>query len=209
MSRPVPQEITDLEVLKALAFPRRQKIIAHLAAHGPATSATLARALDLNTGATSYHLRELARLGFVEEIPERARGRERWWRAVRGDRRFPPRSRQSPQMRAVFDQINRMTFEADFELFARYQLRRDELGEWGDALRFSRSILHLTFEEVREFFEEYIRLVNRFSRADVPADARPVFAGFLTFPALPDDAGAGTETPADVREDTGDGTDTA
>ncbi|WP_433262166.1 helix-turn-helix domain-containing protein [Actinosynnema sp. CS-041913] len=59
---------------------------------GPATSASLARALDLNTGATSYDLRELARHGFVEEMPDRAHGRERWWRAVPADIRFPRRS---------------------------------------------------------------------------------------------------------------------
>jgi predicted ArsR family transcriptional regulator len=77
MSPPVPQEINDLEVLKSLAHPRRQRIIEYLAMHGPATSASLARALGLNTGATSYHLRELAKHGFVEDVPEKAHGRER------------------------------------------------------------------------------------------------------------------------------------
>ncbi|GLY89888.1 ArsR/SmtB family transcription factor [Actinoallomurus iriomotensis] len=186
---PEPQEINDLEVLKALAHPRRQKMLEHLALHGPATSASLARALDLNTGATSYHLRELARHGFVEELADRAHGRERWWRAVPGDRRFPPPSRQSPQVRAALDQLNRMAFDADVEAFGRFLGRRGFLGEWGDAVPYSRSLLHLTLDEVREFFEEYIRLVNRFKRdpGDVPEDARPVYARFLAFPATADE----------------------
>ncbi|MBC6456527.1 helix-turn-helix domain-containing protein [Actinomadura sp. HBU206391] len=184
----MPQEINDLEVLKSLTHPRRQKIIEELALHGPATSATLARALALNTGATSYHLRELAKHGFVEEMPEKAHGRERWWRAVRGDRRFPPYSRQSPEMRAVLDEMNSMSFEADFEQFARFQLQREQMGEWADAVPYSRSVLHLTLDELRAFFEEYIKLVNRFKRdgAEIPGDARPVSARFLAFPA-PDD----------------------
>ncbi|GAA4504657.1 helix-turn-helix domain-containing protein [Actinoallomurus oryzae] len=186
---PEPQEINDLEALKALAHPRRQKMLEHLALHGPATSASLARALGLNTGATSYHLRELAKHGFVEELADKAHGRERWWRAVPGDRRFPPRSRQSPQVRAALDQMNRMTFDADVEAFSRFLSRRESLGEWADAAPYSRSLLHLTLDEVREFFEEYIRLVNRFKRdaGDVPEDARPVYARFLAFPAIDPD----------------------
>ncbi|HEY7484344.1 MAG TPA: helix-turn-helix domain-containing protein [Streptosporangiaceae bacterium] len=190
MGSPIPQEINDLEVLKALANPRRQKIVEHLAMHGPATSASLARALDLNTGATSYHLRELAKHGFVEEVAERSHGRERWWRAVRGDRRFPPHSRQTPEMRAVLDEMNRVSLDADLELFARFQARRMEMGPWADAAPYSRSVLHLTVEEVREFFEEYIKLVNRFKGdgEDAPDTARPVYARLLVFPA-PDEPG--------------------
>lgn len=180
-----PHEINDLEVLKALAHPRRQRIVEHLALHGPVTSASLARDLGLNTGATSYHLRELAKHGFIEEVPEKAHGRERWWRAVRGDRRFPPHSRQSPEIRAVLDEMNRMSFDADFELFARFQAQRERMGEWADAAPYSRSVLRLTVAEVREFFEEYIKLVNRFKRDDeeAPEGARPIFARFLAFPA--------------------------
>jgi len=184
-----PQEINDLEVLKALAHPRRQRIIEHLALHGPVTSASLARDLGLNTGATSYHLRELAKHGFVEEVPEKAHGRERWWRAVRGDRRFPPHSRQSPEIRAVLDAMNRMTFAADFERYARFQDERERMGEWADAAPYSRSVLHLTVEEVRAFFEGYIELVNRFKRDgdEAPEGTRPVSALFLAFPAPGDD----------------------
>ncbi|XVQ15589.1 hypothetical protein ACQP1W_24580 [Spirillospora sp. CA-255316] len=58
------------------------------------TLKALAGALDLNTGATSYHLREPARRGFVQDVPERARRRERWWRAAHRDLRFPRCSEQ-------------------------------------------------------------------------------------------------------------------
>ncbi|MBW5422155.1 helix-turn-helix domain-containing protein [Streptomyces sp. BG9H] len=161
-------------------------MLQHLTVHGPATSATLARALGLNTGATSYHLRELARYGFVEETPGSGRGRERWWRAVPGDRRFPPRSAQSPETRRVMDRLNHLSYAADLDLFER--LQRDggaELGEWADAFPFSRGTIRLTLPELREFFEEYIALLNRYKRpaADTPADARTVLTRFLAFPA--------------------------
>lgn len=182
-----PQEITDLEALKALAHPRRQAMLQHLELHGPATSATLARALDLNTGATSYHLRELARHGFVQDIPERAQGRERWWRAVRRDLRFPRRSRQDPRTRAVVDEMNRLAFASDLELFARAQLDADERGDWADALPCSRGTIHVTPGELRDFFEEYIALLNRYKRpeGELPPGARTMLTRFLAFPAPP------------------------
>jgi DNA-binding transcriptional ArsR family regulator len=47
-----------------------------------ATATTLAARLSETSGATSYHLRQLARHGFIEELP--VSGRERWWRLVPG-----------------------------------------------------------------------------------------------------------------------------
>ena len=181
-----PEELGDLRVLKALAQPRRQQMLQHLTVHGPATSATLARALGLNTGATSYHLRELARYGFVEETEGAGHGRERWWRAIPGDRRFPPRSRQNAETRLVMDELHHLSYAADLETFE--QLQRDggaELGEWADAFPYSRGTIRLTLPELREFFEEYIALLNRYKRPDTetPADARTVLTRLLVFPA--------------------------
>ncbi|MGW5867979.1 ArsR/SmtB family transcription factor [Streptomyces sp. NPDC055239] len=187
-----PEELSDLRVLKALAQPRRQQMLQHLTAHGPATSATLAKALGLNTGATSYHLRELARYGFVEETEGAGadagagHGRERWWRAVPGDRRFPPRSRQNAETLLVMDELNHLSYAADLELFE--QLQREggaEPGEWADAFPYSRGTIRLTLPELREFFEEYIALLNRYKRpdTDTPADARTVLTRLLAFPA--------------------------
>src|ERR1700739_1254294 len=64
------------------ANPLRRRILSHLQQHREANSTSLARALGESTGTTSYHLRRLAEQGFVEEIPEKSGGRERWWRAL-------------------------------------------------------------------------------------------------------------------------------
>ncbi|MFI1211353.1 ArsR/SmtB family transcription factor [Streptomyces sp. NPDC020802] len=217
-----PGEISDLGALRALAHPRRQSVLQHLTVHGPATSATLARALQLNTGATSYHLRELARYGFVEETGANGRGRERWWRAVPGDRRFPPRSRQSPEMRLVMDELNHHAYAADLELFE--QLQRAAGDEpWADAFPYSRGTMRLTLPELRAFFEEYIALLNRYKRpgADTPPGARTVLTRFLAFPAQadtardltpgdpPDDEDNGVEGPGNRNSGDGDNEDQA
>ncbi|WP_329176455.1 ArsR/SmtB family transcription factor [Streptomyces sp. NBC_01477] len=202
-------ELGDLATLKALAHPRRQAVFQHLALHGPATSTMLARDLGLNTGATSYHLRELARYGFVEETDgEPGTHRERWWRMVPGDRRFPPRSRQSPEMRYVMDELNHHAYAGDLELFERLQ-RDAEDGPWADAFLCSRGSIRLTLPELTTFFEEYIALLNRYKRpeSETPPGARTLLTRFLGFPAperAGDDSGPETgpehETAHDGRE---------
>jgi DNA-binding transcriptional ArsR family regulator len=174
-------DLSDLDTIRALAHPRRQRMLQHLGLHGPMTSAGLARALGLNTGATSYHLRELAKIGFVEEVPNLAHGRERWWRAPRRDLRLPPRSTQNPALRSVLDEAVRQELADDFDEFLRYQLG-DDAG-WVDAALSSRSAIALAADEVTEFFDAYVALLNRYrQRTEAPADARTVAIRLLVFP---------------------------
>lgn len=76
--------ISDVRSMRAMAHPLRMKIVGSLRLDGPATASMLARRLDTDSGQASFHLRQLARAGFVEDAPELGkgpRGRERWWRA--------------------------------------------------------------------------------------------------------------------------------
>jgi DNA-binding transcriptional ArsR family regulator len=68
--------------LRTLAHPLRSRLLGALRFHGPATSTALAARLGTNSGATSYHLRQLAEVGLVEDDEERSNGRDRWWRAA-------------------------------------------------------------------------------------------------------------------------------
>jgi DNA-binding transcriptional ArsR family regulator len=80
----------DAAALKALAHPLRVQILRVLELRERASVTTLAAELGESTGATSYHLRQLARHGFVEETDaaapaapdgRRAAGRrQRFWR---------------------------------------------------------------------------------------------------------------------------------
>lgn len=72
----------DIAGLRALSHPVRLRMLGLLRTEGPATATTLAQRLDLNTGATSYHLRQLAQHGFISEDTERGNARDRWWRAA-------------------------------------------------------------------------------------------------------------------------------
>ncbi|MBB1244094.1 helix-turn-helix domain-containing protein [Streptomyces durbertensis] len=72
----------DARSLRGLAHPLRMRLLKALRQAGPATASQLAERFGESSGATSYHLRQLAEHGFVEDAPEFGKGRERWWRAV-------------------------------------------------------------------------------------------------------------------------------
>ncbi|MFJ8211874.1 ArsR/SmtB family transcription factor [Streptomyces sp. NPDC096033] len=83
-SRPKQPAVKTLDArsLRGLAHPLRMRMLAALRHEGPATASQLAEQLGESSGATSYHLRQLAAHGFVEDAPGHGKGRERWWRAV-------------------------------------------------------------------------------------------------------------------------------
>lgn len=72
----------DPSQLRALAHPLRLRMLGILRTEGATTATALAQRLGLNSGATSYHLRQLATHGFIVDDEERGNGRERWWRAA-------------------------------------------------------------------------------------------------------------------------------
>ncbi|WP_227998042.1 winged helix-turn-helix domain-containing protein [Nocardia australiensis] len=180
-----PREITDPAALRALAHPLRQRILRALAENGPATSTALAAALGENTGATSYHLRQLAEHGFIEEAPELAKGKERWWRSPPKDLRYRMDREQSPELRELMEGLVAQHIAEDIEMFQRFEAQRAELGEWADIMPFSRGAIYATPAELEEFFEDYLTLLKSFQathQQDRPG-ARRVLTRFLAFPA--------------------------
>src|SRR6516164_6484030 len=77
-----PIKLSDPQMMRALAHQARIAIWMHLGLHGPATATECAEVAGLSPAACSYHLRTLARYGFIEEDrASAADGRERPWRA--------------------------------------------------------------------------------------------------------------------------------
>lgn len=89
--------------LKALTHPLRLRMLGMLRIDGPATATTLATRLGINTGATSYHLRQLERHGFVVEDTERGNARDRWWRAAHQTTNTDPASPTTPEEHDTYD----------------------------------------------------------------------------------------------------------
>ncbi|TMR02701.1 helix-turn-helix transcriptional regulator [Actinomadura soli] len=179
-----PVILDDPGRIKALSHPLRRRILHRLRAHGPATSTTIGEVLGANTGTTSYHLRQLEKYGFIEEIPERSAGRERWWRpaAAPRDLRLPDPATVAPEDRAVLDELIRVAHAEDMELFRRLPAEYERDRAWA---RLSRGFAHMTEEGLVEFYEAYIRLLHEHGhrREDAPPGARPVHIRLFTLPA--------------------------
>jgi DNA-binding transcriptional ArsR family regulator len=176
------RETLGLEAIRLLAHPLRQRIERELR-KGPVSSTSLAQALGESTGSTSYHLRQLAKHGYVEEVPGHGKGRERWWRFVPKDRRFPERPEQTPEMRAVLDEVMQQQFGADLARFSA-AIAQDVEGPWAGAFPFSMGTIEVAPEELREFFEEYIALLYKYKRPgdQVPPGARTMQTRFFAYP---------------------------
>jgi hypothetical protein len=124
----------------------------------------------VDRGATSYHLRQLARFGFLEEDTDRSAGRRKYWRAIPQDVRLPRRP-ADPEVAAAADEIGRQWMErADRDLTA-YLSDREAFGEFAVAAEHSFGGTMLNAQELRQFSEEYIAFLSSWYRE--PGHASP------------------------------------
>jgi DNA-binding transcriptional ArsR family regulator len=179
--------ISDPTVMRALAHPARMEIMQYLTSTGAAVTATeCADVVGLSPSATSYHLRELARYGLVEQAPSRGDARERLWRSSVESLSFEAGQEAGPEARAAVGAIVDLFVASELEL-VRDWLRRapDEPKEWYDVAWQSRSNLLLTAQELAELNEAVMNLLEPYTqrkRTDPPAGARPVAAYYTTLP---------------------------
>jgi DNA-binding transcriptional ArsR family regulator len=179
--------VGDAKRWKAMSHPLRREILRHLGDHSPANATTIAEALGENTGTTSYHLRLLADAGVIEEVPERAHGRERWWRVIPVDLREPDYDSLSPEDRAALDEWRAGQIPGEIELFNRYLREMRQHGPWAKA---SRAGGYYTEEGLEALFDEYIALLGKYGHTaeEAPPGARPMQLRMLYIPDEPADA---------------------
>jgi predicted ArsR family transcriptional regulator len=136
--------------LKALTHPVRLRMLGLLRSEGPATATTLATRLGLNTGATSYHLRQLAQHGFVEDDAERGNGRDRWWKAVHQSTTTGPEAPGDEEGKEVLDAYLQAVAVVMTEQLQRAMEERALLPDrWRSASEFSDFVIRLTPARVR------------------------------------------------------------
>lgn len=81
-------EITDPQIMRALAHPVRLAILERLQRGGPATATQLAPDVGATPTVTSWHLRHLAGFGLVRDAAPGNDRRQRRWEAVASGFRF-------------------------------------------------------------------------------------------------------------------------
>jgi DNA-binding transcriptional ArsR family regulator len=190
------RRLDDPEVLKGLAQPIRQRLYRLLSQLGPATVGTLAKRMNADPGLVSYHLRELARRGFIEDVPELARDRrEHWWRAVPGSANWSFLDFPDPESRAIAATVKSQMVADEFGRLRRFEQSRDTWSEqWQRAVVSSDSFLRLTPDELAQLTAELGAVLARWSETSRAAAAEPVAPAegegrehvFVFFHAFPD-----------------------
>jgi DNA-binding transcriptional ArsR family regulator len=162
--QPAPSvDVHDPRTLRALAHPLRASLLGMLRAEGPSTASRLGQRLGESSGSTSYHLRQLAALGFVEEVPGAGTGRERWWRALhRSTRWHTEEVVEHPGGREVVEEFVHRSLSQHRRLLAAHAEQREDLEEADrDLTSLNDWTLHLSPAGVRALTEELNAVVAR------------------------------------------------
>ncbi|MFI5838547.1 helix-turn-helix domain-containing protein [Catenuloplanes sp. NPDC051500] len=174
----------DARQLTVLAHPLRARLLGLLRVDGAATATRLADRLGTNTGATSYHLRQLAEVGLVVEEDRPGSGRQRWWRAAQ-DRHsiIAGDFAGDPDAQASLDWINDFYAAEQARWAARWRAEeKDWPAEWRAAVTRNDYLLNLTPEQVRALNEEVDALMNRYRAMPADDGAEKVLVYYENFP---------------------------
>lgn len=156
----------DSEKLRVLANPLRLRLLGALRLHGPATATELARRLDTNSGQTSYHLRQLAEVGLIEDDPEHSTARDRYWRASHwGTSWSSLHFHEDPDDRAADALLVGQVVRLHTQWLDQALAARDHWDEaWLGAADMSDWALHLTPGTLRELLDEIGAVIERYRR---------------------------------------------
>jgi DNA-binding transcriptional ArsR family regulator len=202
MSVTPPDRQLDMESLKALAHPLRVQILDELSTYGQFTASGLAERLGESSGATSYHLRQLDRHGFVREVAGKGTGRERWWERMPGAINLNATELpDTAASRAATKTVMRQWERNRSGLLSDFQERGFEVlpKRWIGASTVSTVNLRLTPAQLKEISEQWDVFIDGFLdkyRGQTPPGSRPVQIHFNAFPVLD-----GTETPLEPEQE--------
>ncbi len=191
--RPEPERWLDPTALRALAHPLRLALLDRLEVRGRATATLLAADLAESSGATSYHLRQLARHGFIEEAAG-GNGRERWWRPATGGWGFNDHEMiRRPGLRAAADMVVRGTLDAAHRrMMDALQTWPEQPAAWRNAMVQAVSHFQLTPQEAVALKGELTEVLGRYRRTEsteagaaAPEDSSRVEVHVSVFPLDP------------------------
>ncbi|WP_203700428.1 helix-turn-helix domain-containing protein [Asanoa iriomotensis] len=164
--------------MRALAHPTRIALMEALRLHETLTATEASALIGETPTNCAFHLRALARFGFVEEVGT-GPGRRRPWRALEMPLAFSDvqdDEQSTAAARALSDVLIRHWLE---RLQSAQANRHAEPVEWQDVLGGSNTVVHGTVDEVRELVADLRAVLSRYDDrlrdpAARPEGSRPV-----------------------------------
>jgi DNA-binding transcriptional ArsR family regulator len=164
-------EISDPKAIRALAHPLRLDLLQLLGSGGPATAAQCGRVLGASQASCSFHLRQLAKYGFVEDAGPGRDRRERQWRITQ--QRLSIRSGADGDT-VVRQQIERLVVEREMQAILDYSQRPDGASpEWQHKAGIVTMMAILSPDDAADLKEKWIALIAPYTTAARADDPQP------------------------------------
>jgi DNA-binding transcriptional ArsR family regulator len=170
---PEPRAVRlDHRQVRVLAHPLRMRLLGALRVKGPSTATRLAELLGTNTGATSYHLRQLAEVGLVAEDPDRGTGRQRFWQAAHQVTDWEPTDfDDDPDARAAIewiqsDQVRHLAEHAERWFATQHEWSR----AWRDAFGMGDIFMTIPVARLEALKAELWQILERYHDEADPAE---------------------------------------
>jgi DNA-binding transcriptional ArsR family regulator len=170
--------------LRTLSHPTRLRMLRLLRLEGPATATRLAQQLKLNTGATSYHLRQLAEHGFIEEDTARGDARDRWWRAAHESTHAVLTACSDDEAETNEAYLRSVTLLYTETLMQYADERRYLPLPWQEASTTSDWLLRLTPTRAEQLLDALVQVIEQWTEEDDP-EAEGVASFVVNLNAFP------------------------
>jgi DNA-binding transcriptional ArsR family regulator len=198
------RQISDARTLRALAHPVRIALIEALGLGGAMTATQVGEEIGESPTTCSFHLRQLAKYGFVEEAGG-GKGRSRPWRITTFGMSFASTS-DDPEYEVAALALTRMVRERQLDRFRQWlEASASFPREWRDAAGSSEYVIYLKPDELEQLNDELARvLTSRYVErlmdpAERPPGSVPVEFLQLSYPIQlpqPSDDDDGDSAPA-------------
>lgn len=156
-----PRELTDPKTLRALTHPVRLALLEILTLEGPLTATEAGELIGESSTTCSFHFRQLAKYGFVEEAGH-GPGRQRPWKLVHIGMSFSDVN-DDPEMTVAAKTLEKMMIDRAFARLQNfYNTRSSYPTQWQENSGSYENILHITVEELKAVEEECSAIFLRF-----------------------------------------------
>jgi DNA-binding transcriptional ArsR family regulator len=202
---PQPREVTDARTLRALAHPVRIALIEELILGRAMTATEIGERIGESPTTCSFHLRQLAKYGFVEEAGG-GKGRARPWRMTSIGMSFTD-AHDDPETAIAAAALARLFRERQLGRYQTWlETRASYPRRWREAASDSEYLIYLTAEELEQLNRELAGLLwPRFQErltdpAQRPAGSVPVDLLMFSYPIGLPPTESGDQTPASGTE---------
>jgi hypothetical protein len=184
--RDEPPSLSDPKAMRALAHPVRMALLELLGVTETVTATQASEVLGESPANCAFHLRTLAKYGFVKEAGG-GHGRERPWTAAQRSIKISTTEQTDPQAALAADALGQVWFERWLDRARRVFGSKERVPGWEEATQWSRSGLLLTPEESVQVARDVRKILDRYRDRERdpsrrPAGALPVECVFFTSP---------------------------